>query len=63
MYQHFALSPNEKLNIEELEDFLSEQLNVQIEPDLMRCVLQTLDRDQDGLVSYQELCDAFYGAE
>jgi hypothetical protein len=63
LFQYNGLDKSEKLTEEEIEDFINDQLNTEIDQNLVRCIIQTLDRDQDGLVSYQEFIDAFYGAE
>jgi hypothetical protein len=63
LFQYSGLDTSEKLTEEDIEDFINDQLNTEIDQDLVRCIIQTLDRDQDGLVSYQEFIDAFYGAE
>lgn len=55
MFQHYALNRQDKLGREDFETFLQENLGTKIDQELLRCIMQSLDRDQDNLVSYQEL--------
>ena len=63
MFEQRGIHKNDKFTQDDIENFMEEQLKSSIESELLRCILQTLDRDQDGKVSYQEFCDALYGAE
>lgn len=63
LFELFGMEFNEKFSREEIENFINQQLNSEIDQELLRCIMESLDRDQDNLVSYQEFCDAFYGAE
>jgi len=63
LFQSQGYNANGKFSIEEIENFINEQLNTEISQDLILAIMRTLDRDQDNLVSYQEFNDAFYGAE
>lgn len=55
MFSQCSLRKTEKLEKEDIEDFLHEQLKVGLNQELLNCLIQTLDRDQDGKVSHQEL--------
>mmetsp|Transcript_12138 Transcript_12138/g.10765 ORF Transcript_12138/g.10765 Transcript_12138/m.10765 type:complete len:193 (+) Transcript_12138:415-993(+) len=63
MFNHNGFDLTEKFSREDLENFLNEQLNTEVDTDLIKCIMHALDRDQDNLVSYQEFLDSLYGAE
>lgn len=54
MFEESGIPKNDKFTKEDIEDFITEQLKSRLDPELLKCIIQTLDRDQDGLVSYQE---------
>jgi len=60
MFSQYGFALTESFSIDDLEEFMNEQLKTQVKPDFMRCLMQALDRDLDGLVSYQEFVDSLY---
>ena len=63
MFSQYGFTLTESFSIDDLEEFMNDQLKTQVKPEFMRCLMQALDRDLDGLVSYQEFVDSLYGAE
>lgn len=63
LFEHLALDRGDKASAEEIKEFVESELNCRLDDEQQRCIMQCLDRDQDGFVSYVEFCDAFYGAE
>jgi len=54
MFEHHGIPKDKKFTEENIHGFVSEQLKTSIDAELMLCIIQTLDRDKDGRVSYKE---------
>lgn len=54
MFEEEGLHKTDKFSEEDLDHFLSQQLRKSHDPELITCILESLDRDQDGLVSFAE---------
>jgi hypothetical protein len=62
LFRHCGLAKHEKLDREELEEFMHSQ-DVLCDHELSQSLVASLDRDQDNLAAYEEIYDALYGAE
>jgi len=62
LFNHAGLSKSKSFGREEIEAFMND-MSITLDYEHSHCLMQSLDRDQDNLASYEEIFDAIYGAE